>query len=127
HHPVRELLSRDLKRSTSGAGSEARSGPAPDPARVREIHRRLARRFGPLDPPRRLDPLEELILTVLSQNTSDVNRDRAYASLRERFGTWDALAAARPEEIADAISLGVLANSKAPRSLAIARALSDRE
>ena len=101
--------------------------PAPDPARVRGIHRRLARRFGPLDPPRRLDPLEELVLTVLSQNTSDVNRDRAYASLRERFPTWDALAAARPEEIADAIRPGGLANTKAPRILAILRAIQDRE
>jgi endonuclease-3 len=115
-----------LKRS-SDPGREARAGPGPDAARVREIHRRLAKRFGPLDPPRRLDPLEELIRTVLSQNTSDVNRDRAYAALRERFPTWEALAAAPTSEVADAIRPGGLANTKAPRILGILRAVLDRE
>jgi endonuclease III len=116
-----------LKRSTSSAGGEVRPGPSPDPARVREIHRRLARRFGPLDPPRRLDPLEELVLTVLSQNTSDVNRDRAYAALRERFPTWESLAAAPVAEVAEAIRPGGLANTKAPRILAILHEVLDRE
>jgi len=41
------------------------------PRRVRAILRRLERRFGPLSPPRAADPLDELILTVLSQHTSD--------------------------------------------------------
>ena len=72
----------------------------PSETSVREIHRRLRRALGPLDPPRRRDPLEELVLTVLSQNTSDVNRDRAYAALRERFPTWESLAAASPVEVA---------------------------
>ena len=94
---------------------------------VREVHRRLARRFGPLDAPRRLDPIEELVLTVLSQNTSDVNRDRAFDMLRERFPTWEALAAARPDEVADAIRPGGLANTKAPRLLAILREIRERE
>jgi endonuclease-3 len=91
------------------------------------VHRRLARRFGPLGPPRRRDPIEELVLTVLSQNTSDVNRDRAFAALRERFPTWEALAEARAEEVADAIRPGGLANTKAPRLLAILREIRDRE
>lgn len=99
----------------------------PDRRAIRKAHRRLARRFGPLDPPRRLDPLEELILTVLSQNTSDVNRDRAYAALRARFPTWDDLAAARERDVADAIRPGGLANTKAPRILAILREIRDRE
>src|SRR6266511_4104215 len=68
-----------------------RRGRQPSPATVREIYRRLRSALGPLDPPRRLDPLEELVVTVLSQNTSDVNRDRAYAAMRRRFPTWDAL------------------------------------
>lgn len=94
---------------------------------MREVHRRLVRAFGPLDPPRRRDPIEELILTVLSQNTSDVNRDRAFAALRERFPTWEVLAEARPEEVADAIRPGGLANTKAPRLLAILREIRQRE
>jgi endonuclease-3 len=99
----------------------------PDPKTVRLAHRRLERRLGPLDPPLRRDPVEELVLTVLSQNTSDVNRDRAFAGLRERFPTWDALAAARVEDVAEAIRPGGLSQIKAPRILAILREIRDRD
>jgi endonuclease-3 len=94
---------------------------------IRAAHRRLARRFGPLDPPRRWDPIKELVLTVLSQNTSDVNSGRAFAALRERFPTWEALANARANEVADAIRPGGLGNVKAPRVLAILREIEDRQ
>jgi endonuclease-3 len=94
---------------------------------VRKIHRRLERAFGPLDPPRRLDPLEELVLTVLSQNTSDVNRDRAYSAMRTRYPTWERLAAARERDLAAALRPGGLANTKAPRILAILREIRARE
>jgi endonuclease-3 len=102
-------------------------GGPPDPRTVREIHRRLERAHGPLDPPRRLDPLEELILTILSQNTTDVNRDRAWEALRSRFPTWDALASARPRSVAAAIRPGGLSNTKAPRILAVLREIRRRE
>jgi endonuclease-3 len=98
-----------------------------DARRVRAIHRRLLRHFGLLDPPRRSDPLEELILTVLSQNTSDANSFRAYGSLRAKFPTWEALAVARPSEVAASIRSGGLSNVKAPRILAILRAIQERE
>jgi endonuclease III len=98
-----------------------------DRARLRDIHRRLKRAHGPLDAPRRLDPLEELILTILSQNTSDVNRDRAYTSMRRRYPTWEALAAARPRDLVAAIRAGGLANTKAPRILAVLREIQRRE
>jgi endonuclease-3 len=58
-------------------------------------------------------PVETLVLTILSQNTTDVNRDRAYASLLERFGTLEAVADADPEDIADAIRIGGLQEQKA--------------
>src|SRR5438876_11645574 len=99
----------------------------PSPATVREIYRRLRRHFGALDPPRRLDPLEELVLTVLSQNTSDVNRDRAYEALRRRYPTWEALSRARVASVAEAIKPGGLSNTKAPRLLAILREIRKRE
>jgi endonuclease III len=89
--------------------------------RVRTILRRLERRFGPLEPPRRTDPLDELILTVLSQNTSDVNSLRAFESLRNRYPSWDKVARARAASVANAIRAGGLANVKAPRILAILR------
>jgi endonuclease-3 len=94
---------------------------AVDRRRVRAIHRRLERHFGELAPPRRTDPLQELILTVLSQHTSDLNAGRAFASLRMTFPTWDDAVLARPAEVADAIRSGGLANTKAPRIQAILR------
>jgi endonuclease-3 len=99
----------------------------PDRGLVREVHRRLRAAYGPLDPPRRLDPVEELVLTILSQNTSDVNRDRAWAALRRRFPAWDELARARPAQVAAAIRPGGLSNVKAPRILAVLREIRARE
>ncbi len=99
----------------------------PDRRVVRKAHRRLAARFGPLEAPRRTDPLEELVLTVLSQNTSDANSSRAYESLRARFPAWEELAAARVSSVAAAIRSGGLANVKAPRLLAILREIRERE
>lgn len=94
---------------------------------MREIHRRLVRRFGPLDPGRRLQALEELVLTILSQNTSDVNSGRAYEALRSRYPTWEALAEANPENLAATIKSGGLANVKAPRILAVLEEIRRRE
>jgi endonuclease-3 len=113
--------------STIAAPRRPRKGRPPSPATVREIHRRLARRLGPLDPGRSLDPLEELVLTILSQNTSDVNSGRAYEALRDRFPTWESLAAADPEEVAETIKSGGLANVKAPRILAVLEEIRGRE
>jgi endonuclease-3 len=95
--------------------------------RTREIVARLRRRFGPLEPPRRWDPLEELILTVLSQNTSDLNSERAFESMRRRWPTWEALSVAPETDLADAIRPGGLANTKAPRILAILHRIQERD
>ncbi|MGZ5352116.1 MAG: endonuclease III domain-containing protein [Actinomycetota bacterium] len=100
---------------------------AADRRRVRAIHRRLERHFGELLPPRRTDPLEELVLTVLSQHTSDLNAERAFGSLRLAFATWDDVVRARPGAVADAIRSGGLANTKAPRIQAILREVRERE
>jgi endonuclease-3 len=99
----------------------------PGAARIRAIVGRLERRFGPLEPPRRWEPLEELILTVLSQNTSDLNSERAFELMRQRWPTWEALAVASASDLADAIRSGGLANTKAPRILAILRTIQARD
>ena len=109
------------------ARTRAPASKPPSAETVREIHRRLAKRFGPLDPPRRWDPVEELIYTVLSQNTSDLNSHRAFAELRQRFPTWDELARARSSHVAKAIRAGGLSNIKAPRILAILREIRERD
>jgi endonuclease III len=98
-----------------------------DRRRVRAVHRRLERHFGALLPPRRTDPLGELVLTVLSQHTSDLNAERAFASLRAAFPAWDDVVRARPEQVADAIRSGGLANTKAPRIQRILREIHERE
>jgi endonuclease-3 len=112
---------------TRGTGRRPAPPSPPDPSTIREIHRRLASEHGPLVPSRRWEPLEELILTILSQNTSDVNSGRAYEALRRRFPTWEGLAEARPSRVAAAIRAGGLANVKAPRILAVLREIRRRE
>lgn len=87
---------------------------------------RLRKRYGDLAPPRRSDPLEELILTVLSQHTSDVNAERAFEALRAAFPTWDAVVRAPTRSVADAIRSGGLADTKAPRIQAILREVEAR-
>ena len=98
-----------------------------DRRRLRAISRRLERRFGPLEPPRASDPLDELVWTVLSQHTSDLNSERAFTALRAAYPTWDAVVGARPSELADVIRSGGLANTKAVRIQAILREIADRE
>ena len=68
-------------------------------------------------------PVDELVLTVLSQNTNDRNRDVAWGRLRERFDSWDAVRDAPVEEVEEAIRPGGLAPTKAVRIQEILRAL----
>jgi len=83
--------------------------------KISEIIRLLSEEYGSITWRSRTDPLSELILTILSQNTSDHNSRRAFDSLLSRFGSWEAVAGGRVEDIAEAIKLGGLAQVKAPR------------
>ncbi len=65
------------------------------------------------------------MLTVLSQHTSDTNRDRAYADLRRRFGNWDEVADAPLPALAKAIRRGGLGPTKAVRIRAMLRGIRD--
>lgn len=80
--------------------------------RVKEDLDRLDRALG--RPPRRprRPPLDELILTILSQNTSDLNRDRAYRALRRRFPSWEGVLRARAADVEETIRVGGLARTK---------------
>jgi endonuclease-3 len=86
-----------------------------------EVYRRLRQKYG--DPSWRtsLPILDELISTILSQNTNDTNRDRAFTQLRERFDTWEVVRDAKVEEVIDAIRSAGLANQKGPRIQKILR------
>ncbi len=85
----------------------------------------LRARYGPPGPRRALPPLDELVLTILSQNTSDRNCERAYAAMRARFPTWAQVRDADPAELERVLRPGGLAAQKAPRIQAVLRALSD--
>jgi endonuclease III len=92
---------------------------------VRTIRDRLRALYGrPASDPHG-DPIAELVRTVLSQNTSDTNRDVAYERLQERFSTWEEVRDADPDEVIEAIRPGGLANTKGPRIQAILGELGD--
>jgi len=81
---------------------------------VRAVSDLLAARYGRRRPTPR-DPLDGLVLIVLSQATSDLNCDRAFSGLKAEFPTWDAVRIAPVGAIADSIRSGGLANQKASR------------
>ncbi|MDX6594258.1 MAG: endonuclease [Gaiellales bacterium] len=102
---------------------ESRMADSVHAASFAELLDLLLEAYGPPRRSRRLPPVDELVLTILSQNTSDTNTDRAYASLRERFASWHDVAAADPADVVDAIRSGGLANQKGPRIQAVLREL----
>ena len=71
--------------------------------------------------------LDELIYTILSQNTSAANCNEAFRKLTERFRAWEAVMRAPVEDIADAIRAGGLANRKAPRIKRILEEVFERQ
>jgi endonuclease-3 len=70
-------------------------------------------------------PIDELVRTVLSQNTNDRNRDVAFERLRQRFPSWEAVRDADADEVVEAIRPGGLAQQKAPRIQEILRRSGD--
>jgi endonuclease-3 len=89
--------------------------------KLRKVSSALEREYGVPRPGRRRNPLDVLVQTILSQNTNDVNRDRAYNSLRETFPTWDDVMNASPSRVARAIRVGGLANQKGQRIVTLLR------
>ena len=83
--------------------------------KVAAICRRLRTAYGPVERPAEWPVLDELIATILSQNTSDANSDAAYEELRRRFDGWDAVRRAPAVSIARAIRRAGLSRQKAPR------------
>lgn len=94
--------------------------------RAARIDSILAKTYGVKKQTRFRDPTEELILTVLSQNTNDINRDRAYRSLREKFPRWSDVVAAGGVKIARAIQVGGLANIKSKRIIKILKQINSK-
>jgi len=98
---------------------------APARARVARIRDRLRTVYGRPSAPPHGQPLDELILTVLSQSTNDRNRDVAFARLRDRFGSWEAVREAPVDEVEEAIRPGGISKVKSERIQQILRAIGD--
>ncbi len=94
-------------------------------AKAQEIEDLLEQEYARPALRKRLRPLDELVLTILSQHTSDANSDRAFDGLRSRFSSWDAVRDADESAIADAIRSGGLATMKAPRIKALLMRLTE--
>jgi endonuclease-3 len=117
------------RREDSGVPEPVRRPPA---ARVRRIAERLRELYGiPSAPPHRR-PLDELILTVLSQSTNDRNRDVAFLRLRERFPgaapsevSWSGVRDAPLAEVEEAIRPGGISRVKSVRIQAILEAIGE--
>ena len=71
--------------------------------RALKIHERLLEFYGEPIWRNPLPAIDELVSTILSQNTNDINRDRGFNALRAKFGTWEEVRDAHPQAVIDAI------------------------
>jgi endonuclease-3 len=96
--------------------------------RIREIHDALVDEYGTPDPPRDIPPVDSLIHTILSQNTSDENRDAAWDDLVAEFGSdYAAIENADQNALAETIRTAGLGNQKAARIQDALRTVRDHE
>lgn len=98
-----------------------------DPARkAKDICRLLIENYGDTVVERKLDPLDELVLTILSQNTNDVNMFRAYENLREHYSSWEEVLKAPMDELGEVIKPSGFFRVKARRIKATLQEIQDR-
>jgi endonuclease-3 len=93
--------------------------------RALAVHERLLDFYGYPVWRNPLPPLDELVSTILSQNTNDVNRDVAFFALKAKFPTWEAVRDAPVRSIIAAIRPAGLGNQKAPRIKAVLKSITD--
>jgi endonuclease-3 len=93
--------------------------------RAIKIHEALLKVFGEPIWRNPLPAIDELVSTILSQNTNDVNRDRAFEALRAKFPTWEQVSDAKESDVIDAIRPAGLANQKGPRMQQVLKAITE--
>lgn len=93
--------------------------------RALKIHKTLLEAFGEPIWRNPLPAVDELVSTILSQNTNDVNRDRAFEALRAKFPAWEAVRDAGTKDVVQAIRPAGLANQKGPRIQQVLRAITE--
>lgn len=92
-----------------------------DRRRLAQVRERLRHRFGTPTWHVELPAVDELVCTILSQNTNDINRDKAFKELKERYPTWETVRDADPAELQYVIRIAGLANQKGPNIQAALR------
>ncbi len=89
--------------------------------RLNQVEERLDQVYGVPTWHTFLPAVDELVCTILSQNTNDINRDKAFDKLKATFPSWEAVRDAEPEAVMDAIRVAGLANQKGPNIQAALR------
>jgi endonuclease-3 len=89
-----------------------------------KVHNKLIEFYGEPTWRNPLPPVDELVSTILSQNTNDINRDRAFVSLRAKFPNWEQVRDADTDEVIEAVRVAGLANQKGPRIQQVLRDIS---
>jgi endonuclease-3 len=95
--------------------------------KYRRIAARLAEEYGYPRWRQHIPPVDELVNTILSQNTNDVNRDKAFDALKARYPDWETVRDANPDEVIETIRVAGLANQKGPRIQAALRYLTETQ
>lgn len=91
-----------------------------------KVSERLRKQYGFPEWRQFLPPIDELVSTILSQSTSDTNRDKGFYALKAKYPTWEAVRDADPDEVIATIRPAGLANQKGPRIQQALRTVTQR-
>ncbi len=90
------------------------------------VHARLLEAFGEPQWHEYLPAVDELVCTILSQNTNDINRDKAFRELKETYRSWEEVRDADPKELQEVIRIAGLAAQKGPNIQSALQAISEQ-
>jgi endonuclease-3 len=82
--------------------------------RIKQVHAHLLEVFGYPEWRQPLPAVDELVCTFLSQNTNDINRDKAFQAIKAHYTSWEEVRDADPQEFMQVIRIAGLANQKGP-------------
>lgn len=94
--------------------------------KLSQVSQKLLEYFGVPDWHEMLPPVDELVCTILSQNTNDINRDKAFMALKERYSSWEEVRDADSGELQYVIRIAGLAQQKGPNIQAALREISEK-
>jgi len=90
------------------------------------VYQKLRERYGHPQWRQHLDPVDEFVSTILSQSTSDINRDKGFYALKVRYPDWEGVIVAPEAEVIETIRPAGLANQKGPRIQAALRFINEQ-